>query len=140
MGNRYIVGCGAVIRNKEGKYLLVRQLNGYWKDRWIFPGGKLELGETLEECARREIMEETGCEVLLKHQVGTYISYDPDTQFEKQVVLIYYKGEYRSGIPVPGDDVCDVRWFSFSELENMAAQGLTPGIIFQVALDSAADR
>ena len=50
----------------------------------IFPGGKLELGENLEACARREFKEETGCHLTNKKTVGAYVSYDPDTEYEKK--------------------------------------------------------
>ncbi|RYD95861.1 MAG: NUDIX domain-containing protein [Sphingobacteriales bacterium] len=46
---------GGAVRNKEGKFLLIRRLG--W---WDLPKGKLDPGETLEECALREVREETG--------------------------------------------------------------------------------
>ncbi|MCD1293982.1 NUDIX hydrolase [Methanocella sp. CWC-04] len=136
MATRYIVGCGAVVRNKDGKYLMVKQMNGYWRSKWIFPGGKLELGETLEDCARRELIEETGCDFEISRQIGAYVSYDPATEHEKQVVLVYYLGNYTCGELRIGDGVTEVGWFYFDEIENMTAEGKVPKIIFQVALDS----
>ncbi len=110
MGTHYIVGCGAVARNDEGKFLMVRQQGGYWKGLWIFPGGKLEIGETLDQCARREFIEETGCDLRIRKQVGAYTSYDPDTEFEKQVVLVYYLGNGITGEPRAGEGVTGVGW------------------------------
>ncbi len=136
MPTHYIVGCGTVARNDEGKFLMVRQEGGYWKGQWIFPGGKLELGETLEQCARREFIEETGCDLRIARQVGAYTSYDPCTEFEKQVVLIYYQGDVTAGDPCVGEGVTDIGWFSLAEVEAMAKAGIVPRIILQVAKDA----
>jgi 8-oxo-dGTP diphosphatase len=136
MATRYIVGCGAAALNDEGKFLMVRQMGGYWQGLWIFPGGKLEMGETLEECARREFIEETGCDLHIQKQIGAYTSYDPDTEFEKQVVLIYYSGNGITGDPRAGEGVTDVGWFSPGDIESMAKTGTVPKIILQVTKDA----
>lgn len=135
MATRFIVGCGAVA-SRGGKYLMVRQMGGYWKGQWIFPGGKLELGETLEACARREFKEETGCELTVEKLVGAYVSYDPNTEYEKQVVLVYYMGRVDCGEPVVGEGVTDVGWFTLPEIEKMASKGMAPALIMRIAQDS----
>jgi 8-oxo-dGTP pyrophosphatase MutT (NUDIX family) len=62
------------------------------------------MGETLEAAARREVLEEAGCSFETVRQVGAYVSYDPHTSFEKQVVLVYYLGRFDSNAfdPMPG--------------------------------------
>ena len=53
--SKIIVAVGAVIEDNEGRILLVKhkpERGGYWQGEWICPGGKLELGETLEEAAK----------------------------------------------------------------------------------------
>ncbi|RYY40568.1 MAG: NUDIX domain-containing protein [Chitinophagaceae bacterium] len=64
---------GGAVRNEEGKYLLIRRLG--W---WDLPKGKLDPGESLEECAVREVREETGVEDLsiVKPLLITYHSYE----------------------------------------------------------------
>ena len=136
MATHYIVGCGAIARNSEGRFLMVRQMGGYWRGQWIFPGGKLELGETPEQCARREFLEETYCDITIKKLVGAYVSYDPDTEFEKQVVLIYFQGNSVCGEPRAGEGVTDVRWLSLEELESLEKSGQVPHIIIQIAKDT----
>ncbi|HUL62339.1 MAG TPA: NUDIX domain-containing protein [Methanocella sp.] len=139
MADRFIVGCGAVVAGKDGKLLMVRQEVGYWAGKWIFPGGKLEVGETLEAAARREVLEETGCSFATVRQAGAYVSYDPHTSFEKQVVLVYYLGRHTGGRPVVGEGVTDVGWFAPGEIEAMAARGEVPALLLKV-LDDALDR
>ena len=55
-----VVAAGGVVTNKKGKVLFI-----YRNDKWDLPKGKLDKGETLEECAVREVMEETGVEDLI---------------------------------------------------------------------------
>jgi len=45
------------------------------------PGGKLELGEGLDDCAARECYEETHVKVAISRQVKAYVSYDPNTEW-----------------------------------------------------------
>lgn len=136
MATHYIVGCGTVVRNDSGEFLMVRQMGGYWRGLWIFPGGKLELGETLGQCARREFTEETGCDVDIRQEIGAYVSYDPCTEFEKQVVLVYFIGETADCKPIAGEGVTEVGWFTLARIREMAAEGLVPGVILKVAADS----
>jgi len=49
------VAAGGVVTNKKGKVLFI-----YRNDKWDIPKGKLDEGETIEECALREVEEETG--------------------------------------------------------------------------------
>jgi len=136
MTDRFIVGCGAVVVGGDKNLLMVRQAVGYWAGKWIFPGGKLEMGETLEAAARREVLEETRCQFETVRQVGAYVSYDPHTSFEKQVVLVYYLGNYTSGKLIVGEGVTESGWFSTGEIEAMAAKGEVPAILLRVMSDA----
>jgi 8-oxo-dGTP diphosphatase len=139
MADRFIVGCGAVVVGRDRKVLMVRQKGGYWGSKWIFPGGKLEMGETLEAAARREVLEETGCDFVTVRQVGAYVSYDSRTSHEKQVVLVYYLGEYAEGRLIVGEGVTDSGWFTADEIEIMAANDEAPGLLLRVLHDALGD-
>ena len=52
---------GALILNPEGKLFLMRSHK--WRDRYVIPGGHIELGERMEQALHREILEETGLEI-----------------------------------------------------------------------------
>ena len=56
---KYKIAAGGVVENSEGKILLMKRLG-----KWDLPKGKLDKGETIEECALREIEEETGAKDL----------------------------------------------------------------------------
>ncbi|WP_258165043.1 NUDIX domain-containing protein [Alicyclobacillus acidocaldarius] len=68
-------GVAAVVFNEQGDVLLMKRMdNGLWG----LPSGHVELGETVEEAIKREIMEETGLEVTVERLIGVYS--DPASQ------------------------------------------------------------
>ena len=58
--NRPKVGIGVLLYNTQGQLLLGKRKGAHGEDSWGPPGGHLEFGETLEVCAARELLEETG--------------------------------------------------------------------------------
>ncbi len=62
MNNYPRIGVGVCVI-KDGKVLLGKRLNAHGEGTWAFPGGHLEFGETVTECAVREVMEETGMRI-----------------------------------------------------------------------------
>jgi ADP-ribose pyrophosphatase YjhB (NUDIX family) len=91
----------AVLLRKGNQVLLVRHYKNDMK-YWLLPGGGLEFGETIENCARRELMEETNLEI----EVGDFLfmneSIPPD--HHRHVVNLYYEGRILGGELKLGDD------------------------------------
>jgi len=115
------VCAGAVIRDSEGRLLLVRRGRPPSAGLWSVPGGRVEAGETPAQAAVREVREETGLDVevgelLATVEIGDYLVHD----FAADVV----GGRLRAG-----DDAIDARWCSFDEA---ALLPLTPGLLDQV--------
>ena len=133
-----MTGCVAcTIRNNL--VLMVEQQSGYWAGKWVLPGGKLEMGETLDECAARECYEETSVKVDIIRQVKAYVSYDPNTRWDKQVVLICYEAKYVNGFPIAGNDVTGAKWISLETVGEMNKNnGLVPDIIITMINDTLA--
>lgn len=102
----------AVIYNEEGQILIDRRpaeglLGGFWE----FPGGKIEEKETVEECIKREILEELALEIEVKEHIIT-VEHD----YSKfKVSLIVHRCCYLGGEPQTLE--CDeIRWVKIEEL------------------------
>ena len=65
MTSRPDAGCGAAIRDADGRILLIQRLREPEAGAWGLPGGKIDFGESAEDTARREIAEELGVEIEL---------------------------------------------------------------------------
>jgi 8-oxo-dGTP diphosphatase len=114
------VAVGAVVF-KDNKVLLVKRAKHPARGLWAIPGGKVELGETLQQAAQREILEETGITILSKNPIYTFdvIEKDENNQIRFHYVIVDLVADYISGQPIPGDDAEEVRWVSSLELKNL---------------------
>jgi 8-oxo-dGTP diphosphatase len=121
----------AVIWNDQQQILIDRRLpQGTMGGLWEFPGGKIEPGETIEECIRREIAEELDIEIEVKEHLITI----DHTYTHLRVTLTVHHCHFLAGIPQPLE--CDeIRWVSLDELENYAFPQANSQII--AALKSA---
>jgi len=135
MNGKYVTSCLAcTIRNNL--VLMVEQESGYWAGKWVLPGGKLELGESLEDCAARECYEETKVKVAVTRQTKAYVSYDPDTEWDKQVVLICFEARYISGFPAAGHGVTGAKWIALDSIKEMNWRNrAVPDIIVRMVND-----
>lgn len=105
-----------VVRN--GEVLLVRRANPPDAGRWGFPGGKIELGETIEAAAVRELLEETGVRGEARRVFTAVDAFDrgDDGALRRHFVLIAVLCRWIDGEPVAADDALDARWFAVSTL------------------------
>ena len=111
------VGVGAVVL-KDGQVLLVRRNRPPAEGKWSIPGGLVNLGETTEAAAVREVAEECGLGVRLQGLAGVVerIISDPDGRVRYHYVLIDYVAAPESGDLRPGSDAADARWVPIGEL------------------------
>ena len=115
----------AVIYNNQGQILIDRRLNkGLMGGLWEFPGGKLEEGETIEECIKREIKEELDIEINVGNHLIT-INHDY-TKFK--VSLIVYLCTHLKGIP-QAIECSEIKWVNVDELNNFTFPEANIGII-----------
>lgn len=89
---RPAVGVGVVVRRK-GKVLVGLRRSGAQPRTWGLPGGHIGFGETWEECARRELREETGLELLSPRFVGVTEAITPHEA--RHEITIFLEGEAR---------------------------------------------
>jgi 8-oxo-dGTP diphosphatase len=111
---------GAIVF-RDDKVLLVRRANPPGQGLWAIPGGRVELGETLKEAARREVREETGVIINPKEPVYVFevIERDDEGGIRFHYVIIDLLAEYLSGEVNPGTDASEARWISSEELKEL---------------------
>lgn len=94
MSKNVRVGVGVVIL-RDNKLLLGKRIGAHGAETWATPGGHLELGESIEECAKREVLEETGLEVSnVQHLAFTN---DIFSQEDKHYVTLFVVASYDEG-------------------------------------------
>jgi 8-oxo-dGTP diphosphatase len=109
---------GMIVRRTPGGELQVAIVHRPDREDWSFPKGKLEPGETFEECAIREVAEETGFTCRLGSFVGHTEYRD---RKDRPKVVAYWVMEVESGEFTPGREVDELRWVDLAD----AAQLLT---------------
>ncbi|MPS47531.1 NUDIX hydrolase [Methylobacillus sp.] len=104
----------------EQRVLLVRRANPPDAGYWGFPGGKINIGETMEQAATRELLEETGIHAEAMRVITAVDAFSHTTalQLEQHFVLIAVLCRWLSGTPVAADDALEAKWFFLSELDR----------------------
>jgi 8-oxo-dGTP diphosphatase len=107
-------------REKQPRVLLIRRKHDPFAGRWAIPGGFIEMDETLEESARRELREETGLKVGKLEQVGTYG--DPGRDPRGRTISVVYLGRVKEapGQLAAADDAAELAWHRLDRLPALA--------------------
>lgn len=117
--DRPLVGVGAVIVHNN-KVVIVQRGTEPLQGQWSVPGGALEIGETLRQCAAREALEETGLRVEAGEVLEIFdaIYRQPDGRIQYHYVLIDFQCRLLGGELRAGADALDARWVTEQELER----------------------
>jgi ADP-ribose pyrophosphatase YjhB (NUDIX family) len=111
-------GAGALIC-KDGKIMLLKRAEKPQKGFWDFPGGYIETYESPEECAIREIKEETGYTIKLDKLFGIYLEKESGELWT--VLCIYYLAEITKGQLHLAPEIAELKWFSPDKLPHNLA-------------------
>ena len=126
------VAVGAVVF-REDRVLLVLRGKPPAEKQWSIPGGCVELGETLQEAAEREITEEAGIIIQAKNPIYTFdvIEHDENDDIRFHYVIVDLAADYVSGELSAGDDAVAVSWVSLKDLNNRNVSDATRKLLAQ---------
>jgi ADP-ribose pyrophosphatase YjhB (NUDIX family) len=111
---------GVIIR-EDDRIVLIRRDQEPAKGTWTFPGGAVELGESLHDAARREALEETGLRVELGDVVTVidHVARDEAGRVRYHYVIVDYFARPVGGSLQSATDVSDARWFCLADLDGL---------------------
>lgn len=111
--------CVIITKEQEPRVLLIQRANDPFKGCWAFPGGFMEMDETTEQCAIRELKEETGMDMSDIKQIGCYSKVDRDPR--GRTLTVAYLAIIDKPVNVTGlDDAVQAQWFALSALPQLA--------------------
>jgi len=111
-----------ILKNIDDQWfvLLIERRNLPFAGMWALPGGFLEMDETLEECAIRELEEETGIRGVSLEQFHTFSKVDRDPRHRTVTTVFTGMADQNTSNPVAGDDAAHAAWFQVGQLPLMA--------------------
>ncbi|HET7529641.1 MAG TPA: NUDIX domain-containing protein [Mycobacteriales bacterium] len=114
---------GAVVRDEAGRLLLVRRGRPPGLGSWSLPGGRVEPGETPDQAAAREVLEETGLVVEVGELLQTVVIWDGTYRVHDFAATVV------GGDLAAGDDAADARWCTVDEVDTME---LSAGLLVEL--------
>lgn len=110
----------AVALIDEGKVLMLKRKDN---KKWTLPGGTLDFGESLTDCAIREVMEETGFDISIQDVVGTYTDGNIRIEYSdgevRQEFTIVYLGKINGGSVKLDNESSEYKWISLNEVQGL---------------------
>ena len=127
-----VVGVGAVVV-RGGKALIVKRAHEPRKGEWSLPGGLLELGESLQDAARREIEEETSLAVVVGPIIETFdrVHRDEAGRIRYHFVIVDFVCWSDGGDAMPGSDAEAIAWVTEGELDGYGVNAHAAAVIRQ---------
>lgn len=119
MSNIPKIGVGVLIFNNNNQLLLAKRKNAHGDGKYSAPGGHLEFGESLEECAIREVWEETNLTIYAPEFFA--VTNDIFESENKHYITIMMKAKYKEGDIIKNmepEKSEDWEWFDFDNMPS----------------------
>ena len=123
---RHSVSVAAAVIDPEGRALVIRRRDNH---HWQLPGGVLELGETVQDGLRREVLEETGLTVRPVRLTGVY------KNMNLGVVALVFRAEPLAGTPQPTEEAAEVDWWTPGQIRQHMDEAFAVRILDAYAAD-----
>ena len=117
---RLAIGCSAAVFDDQKRLLLIKRTdNGLW----AVPGGYMEAGESLTEACAREVLEETGLIIQVKHLISVYTNPHRILEYQDgnrlQLIVLHFEAEPVSHKLKTSNESSEVRFFSQTEVQEL---------------------
>ena len=118
--SRPLVGAGALV-HRGNRVLLVKRRRPPNKGAWVFPGGLVELGESVEEAVIREVKEETGMTVKLERLLGVYteVRKDAGGRVKYDYVIVDYSAVPADSTVKLNEESTEYGWFTPGKMKAL---------------------
>jgi ADP-ribose pyrophosphatase YjhB (NUDIX family) len=119
--NSIVPSANAIVTDDGGRILMIRRSDN---GNWAVPGGAMDMGESIEQTAVRETLEETGIHSEITGLVGIYtdprhvIHYTSNDEVRQEFSIVF-TARYLSGDPTPSDESRDVVWVPRDEVGEL---------------------
>ena len=115
-----LISAHTIVR-RDNRVLLIQRGGEPFKGTWAPPGGGVDLGETVYDAGKREVLEETGieCEIEGVQEIDDQIYLDSDGKVEVHTVIIRLLARYIGGEMKADSDAADAGWFTVDELDKL---------------------
>jgi 8-oxo-dGTP pyrophosphatase MutT (NUDIX family) len=120
---------GIILENGRVLLILMKNLKG--EQVWTFPKGHLDAGETPEQAALREVLEETGwiCEIISPLGSARYSFMRGNAPVDKDVTWFLVRRVGGDGVPRTPDEVLDAKWLPLEEAEKQLSYTSDLGLV-----------
>lgn len=119
---RPAVSADIAVFRQEGRtlqILLIRRKNPPYQGMWALPGGFMEIDETLEQTAVRELAEETGLKNINLKQFKTFSQVDRDPRTRVITTVFYGMVPGENSDVSGGDDAEEAQWFALDDMPSL---------------------
>lgn len=117
----HYIGCGCVVTDGDGRFLLVRETKAAARGRFALPAGSLEPDESITEAAVREVLEETGLTVEVTGLLGIF--HCARTAENSFGVNFVFEARRVAGELTPSDEHPEIVWKTITEIDALHREG-----------------